>query len=304
MRKVLLLILIFCTLVLYGCQYTDSYSQSETDISNNITTQTYSDGDYTGLWTHIEYPDAYSLIIFDRQDNKISFEITAVRGNGAQIATAQVADVELIDGKGTFEFTDSFDNSGNGKIAIIGDTLSLEYNTNEPYQGNWCIDAGQGSYKKTKELSEVDWFNTKNSEIVNSDKELDYDLYGVGNSKEIEGKSYLWYGRYYLAGNDLEYDKEVYFDICADGTAEKTYYGRTAEGEYHMYESDKNEYDFRVLFKFDNGEEFMLYGKANNPKNDIKFYLYTVGSGTLSSYGRYLNETYIGTESMVRSTNK
>ncbi len=290
---------IILLVILTGCQSSNDIYQNEYNIS---TKQTPSKCEYTGLWTHTQSPDTYSLVIFEQQNNKISFEITAIKGDGAQIATAQVTNVELINGNGTFEFVDSFDNRGKGEIIISDDTITLTYPANIVYQGNWCIDSGAGNYKKTKELSEIDWTNTDDSKNVKINRELNYNLYGIDNEKELDGKTYLWYGKYYLAGNDLEYYNDVHFSFCADGTAEKTSYGKTTKGEYHIYESDKSEYDFRVLLKFENGEEFMLYGKSNNPKNDINFYLYV--NGTIKSYGRYLNETYINTESMVRATKK
>lgn len=129
----------------------------------SITPQTYSEVEYTGLWTHTEYPDAYSVVIFEQQGDEISFEVTAIRGNGSQIATSKMTNVQLVDGKGEFKFVDSFENAGTGEIYISGGELVLKYNTDEPYKGNWCIDAGEGSYVKSKKLSEIDYTNEQKS---------------------------------------------------------------------------------------------------------------------------------------------
>ena len=200
MKRLLSIILIFCMVWLCGCQNANDSSQTGT----SGTTQTFSEGEYTGLWVHTEYPDPYSVVVFDQQGDKISLEITAVRGNGAQIATCQVADIQLENGEGTFEFADSFGNSGKCEITISHDILSLKYDTNEPYQGNWCIDAGEGKYSKIKELSEMpDYAPQDDYSFVEDGEEISLDTYidtGVFLYKVVE----------YVHGGDEDiYDKDI-----------------------------------------------------------------------------------------------
>lgn len=158
MRRFLILSLTLCLLVLSGCGNagvsTDGYDNSN-----------YESG-MTGLYEHSEYPDAYKIVVSEETNNIIDFEVSAIRGNAAQIATARMTGVELVDGVGNFNFVDSFNNSGTGEIVLEGSQLNIAFNTNEPYQGNWCVDAAEGSYIKTKELSELDEFGGDRKSVV------------------------------------------------------------------------------------------------------------------------------------------
>ena len=307
--KKMVLILLSSLMCLCGCS--NSPLQTAGSVSSGESIQ----GDYTGFWEHTEYPDGHSVIVYEQKKDSLGFVVLADRigANGlpAQMASVRQENVKVESGEAHFRFRDSFGNSGSCRLQLSSDKLTFDFNVVGGYQGNWCIDSGNGSYKKTKELSELDWFDKDEYELVDFNKGIDYAFWGLDNAKPIEGKKYMWYGKYCLAGNDLEYDSSTYYTVGGDGSATQHRYGITTEGIYYMFESDRNNYDFRILFSFNNGEEYLLYGKSNIPKNDprrhqqddITFYMYSP-NGDLSFCGRYLNETYIGTENAVRSADK
>lgn len=293
MKRIISIVLVCVLLCICGC----SENSGEGIIGDN----------YTGLWTHSEYPDSYSVVVYEQTKNTISFVAIAERfsagGLLAQTNYVRAENITFESGNTLFAYRDCEGTIGDCNISVSNGEMNVNFRVLGDYQGNYSMDFANGSYKKERELFELDWFDENNYELVDKNKELDYEKYGVGNFKELEGKSYMWYGKYFLSVNGLRYNPKVYFSISSDGSVKKMYYGTITEGEYHVYESDRDDFDFRILFRFDNGDEFLLYGKANEPKSDITFYLYTVGSGKLSAYGRYLNETYISTGSAIQYHN-
>lgn len=111
------------------------------------------------IWSHTEYPDHYSIIIYEAEADSISFIIESVRGEAAQIATANIKDAEISDGRGSFEFEDSFENTGIVTIIFEDEKLNVSYEIDYPQNGIWSIAAGEGSFEKTKELDELEYFN-------------------------------------------------------------------------------------------------------------------------------------------------
>lgn len=309
MKKFISVALIGMILCLCGCSTGISQSGTSGPAGEPIK------GDYLGFWEHTEYPDSYSVVVYEQTKDSLGFVVRADRTNASgmvmQMASVRQENVKAGSGDTHFKFRDSFGNSGTCRLQLTSDQLTLTFNVIGGYQGNWCIDAGNGTYRKTKELSELDWFNKDEYELIDFNEGIDFEKWGLDEDEQLEGKSYMWYGKYYLAGNDLEHDRNTYYSVAGDGSATQCRYGRTTEGKYYMFESDKNDYDFRILFSLDNGEEFLLYGKSNIPRNDsrrhqqddITFFMYSTND-TLSFYGRYLNETYIGTESAVRAANQ
>lgn len=273
MKKIISIMLVLCMLWLCGCQSVNNPSQS----SMGGTTQTYSEGEYTGLWTHTEYSEPYSVLVFNQQGDKISLEITAIRGNDAQIATSQVADVQLVNGKGTFRFVDSFGNSGKGEISISGDVLSLKYDTDQPYQGNRCVDAGEGSYKKSKELSEINWTNGSSTSGGSSTEIIELEQFGVTDT---------WMYRvveYTNSGEDI-YDDDIDFYISeSEGSKQKRENGIASDKTYFMtengydstdtervgiieaYPSDRSGYDAKLLMERLDGSTEILYFRVVVP---------------------------------------
>ena len=313
MKKIISIVIVSIMLCLCGCSNGTSQPGNGGPAGEPIK------GDYLGYWEHTEYPDSYSVVVYEQTRDSLGFVVLADRVNASgmvmQMASVRQENVKAGSGDTHFKFRDSFGNSGLCRLQLTSDQLTFTFNVTGGYQGNWCIDAGNGSYKKTKELSELDWFNKDDYELIDFNEEIDYEKWGLENAKPVEDKSYVWYGKYYLAGNDLEHDRSNYYSFAGDGTSigdvTQCSYSRTTEGKFYQFESDRPDYDFRILFRLDNGEEFLLYGKSNIPKNDsrrhqqddITFYMYST-NGNISFYGRYSNETYIGTESAVRAANR
>lgn len=280
MKKIISILLVSFLLVsVCGCQNENITSQTGTGSTN----QSYSEGEYTGLWTHTEYPDPYSIVVFNQQGDKISLEMTAVRGNGAQIATSQVADVQLVNGQGTFRFVDSFGNSGRCEISISNDVLSLKYDTDQPYQGNWCVDAGEGSYTKSKELSEINWKNENDTSFNNGGETISLEQFGVTDK---------WMYRvieYTNSGEDI-YDDDIDFNISeSEGTKQKRENGIAVEKTYFMtensyddlssekdgyikaYPSDRAGYDAKILLERHDGSKETLYFRVVVPNCVFEF---------------------------------
>ena len=113
--------------------------------------------DILGIWSHHLYEDDYSVMIFDDKTDTVTVRITAIRGNGAQIATANVENVKFINGVANFPVVDSFGNQADCCIKIEDDKLTITY-TNEQLieYANWGVMLiPDGHYVKTEELSEV-----------------------------------------------------------------------------------------------------------------------------------------------------
>lgn len=131
------------------------------NIRNTMQSVEQYSGDLTGVWVNPDYPDNYSVIVYAQQGNRISMFIEAVKGYGSALAQANVENVEVKDGKAVFRFTDSFGYTGTGTMIFSGDTMTVSYSN---LQGNqwWSIEAGGNmTYKKTKNMSEIDfsWFD-------------------------------------------------------------------------------------------------------------------------------------------------
>lgn len=274
MRKIIILSLTLCLLVLSGCGNagvsTDGYDNSNYE------------SEITGLYEHSEYPDAYKIVISEENNNIINFEVSAIRGNAAQIATARMTGVELVDGVGSFSFVDSFNNSGSGEIVLEGSQLNIAFNTNEPYQGNWCVDAAEGSYVKTKELSELNGFG---GDAVTEDGQETIGL-------EQFGVTDTWMYRvveYTKSGEDI-YDDDIDFNISeSEGSVQSRENGRTNEKVYFItengydsisgerdgfvkaYPSDRNGYDAKLLMERHDGSEEVLYLRVLVPNCVFEF---------------------------------
>ena len=162
MKKIMLVVL--CAMMcIYGCANGTSQVKDGAEELAKV--------DYTGLWEHTENPDVYSVIVYEQTEDSIGFVATAMRmgANGipAQIATVRQENVKL--GDTQFKFMDSFGNSGVCDLKVTADELTFNFNVDGERQGNWCIDAGNGSYKKTQELSELEWFDKDDYELGDYD---------------------------------------------------------------------------------------------------------------------------------------
>lgn len=251
---------------------------------------------YTGLWQHKDYPDNYSLIVYEDDNGCISFFAEALQGNGFRIAQSNIEQVDIKNGEGMFEFLDNFSNMGKGTVSIKGEELNLNYERMTYYLGGWCVDTGAGIYVKTKELSEIEDFdisNYKNSDNSNIDIK----------EKEVEPTKYLWYAKYIKVINDEVFDEDIAFGFT-DGKGftidnyqeKKNNYSTTYEqdeiGTYQVFDSDYSGYDFRLLASMEDGSQKMWYGKSIVGKDLIEFYYYNEDTSAIHFFGKYATQGY------------
>ena len=274
MKRFLILSLAICMFALSGCGNA-GVSTNEYGITNH-------ESGITGLYEHSEYPDAYKIVISEETNNIIDFEVSAIRGNAAQIATARMTGVELVDGVGSFSFVDSFNNSGTGEIVLDGTQLSISFNTNQPYQGNWCVDAAEGSYTKTKEMSELDGMS---GDVVVEDGQETIGLEQFG----VTDKWMYRVVEYTNSGEDI-YDDDIDFNISeSEGSIQSRENGRTNEKVYFItengydsidrerdgfikaYPSDRNGYDAKLHMERHDGSEEILYLRVLVPDCVFEF---------------------------------
>lgn len=137
---------------------TESTASVPTETSNIISTENSTDDtslveesivpverpDYTGVWEHTTYP--HYVTVSEQNGNTIKLLIVAVKGEANSIADCE-GTVTLVNGKGSFNFTDSFTNSGKCFIEIENDTMKLSFENSAPPQF-WSVSVGEGSYKK------------------------------------------------------------------------------------------------------------------------------------------------------------
>jgi len=148
---------------------TSSAYRNKEDFFFNTNTVNSTSNEILGLWSHSEYSDNYSVLIFDEKQDTVTVSITAIRGNAAQIATANVENVKFIDGVANFRVVDSFGNKADCRITIKNEKLTIAY-TNEQLEkyANWgVVLVPDGQYIKTEELSDVseDWIKSIRQEI-------------------------------------------------------------------------------------------------------------------------------------------
>ncbi|MBE6677179.1 MAG: hypothetical protein E7597_00075 [Ruminococcaceae bacterium] len=106
--------------------------------------------DYTGLWKHTEYGDVYTVNVTEQQGDVIKVTITTIRGQAYSIADCN-GTLRLTNGKGSFEFLDSFLNSGTCHISIENDIMTVSYDLNGEYINFWGITVGAGDYTKSND---------------------------------------------------------------------------------------------------------------------------------------------------------
>ena len=106
-----------------------------------------------GVWKNKDYPDSASVEVVNQAGNTIDIIISSTSSNASHIATAK-ASVSLevspgsssVTGSGTFDYTDSFGNSGTGIIGVNESAITL--NITEEYNDNrgWGISKASGKY--------------------------------------------------------------------------------------------------------------------------------------------------------------
>lgn len=106
--------------------------------------------DYTGLWKHTEHGDVYTVNVTEQQGDVIKVTITTIRGQAYSIADCN-GTLRLTNGKGSFEFLDSFLNTGTCHISIENDVMTVSYDLNGEYINFWGITVGAGDYTKSND---------------------------------------------------------------------------------------------------------------------------------------------------------
>ncbi len=106
-----------------------------------------------GIWKPEHGSSGYSIVVNMQNGNELDFIITAIRGNNAQIATADVRttldkvyhDGACVRGEGSFEYTDSFGNSGIGRISVSENAIVLVVEETNSVS-SWGIAFATGEY--------------------------------------------------------------------------------------------------------------------------------------------------------------
>lgn len=139
MKKTFLFIFLCFILCISGCSNNKSSSVDKIK------------GDYTGYWEHTEYPDVYSVIVYEQSNDSLGFVVIADRLNSSgmvmQTASVRKENVKFNQGEAHFSYRDSFGNSGLCYLKMSSNELTFSFGIIGGYQGNWCIDAANGSYK-------------------------------------------------------------------------------------------------------------------------------------------------------------
>ena len=126
--------------------------KEETEAPESVTSAESVLPDVTGIWSHVKTNGHHSVNITYQDSNTITMTITAIRGQAAQIAIAEVTVDMVTDAngsKGTFYYEDSFLNQGQGEIIIYdSDNLTLNLYQDDNVNGGWCVAAAAGDYTK------------------------------------------------------------------------------------------------------------------------------------------------------------
>lgn len=252
------------------------------------------DADYTGLWQHTEYQDSYSAIIYKQDGNKIDLVVSAQQGGsyGRMISIRKEGITVNSAHEAIFDYQDTNGNTGNCHLLLKGETIFLGFSADKPYKGGFCIDAANGDFMKTKEFSEMDYFDAQEygvDEIIveSTDK-------NIPHGKEIKAMDIVDYTVYYeMIGND-KYNENNALHFRGDGIYEREHGGNTVEeGNYIFYESDNSEYDFMLSRESNQGKYQMFYGKVIKEKDIIELYEYIPDyEYPISWCGRYITQVY------------
>jgi len=98
---------------------------------------------YIGTWNHSAY--SHYVRVYEQNGNTIKLELNAIRGEALSIATCE-GTVTLVNGKGSFDFTDSFGNSGKCNVSIIDGTMTLGFEMDSNDINFWCVNAAAGTF--------------------------------------------------------------------------------------------------------------------------------------------------------------
>lgn len=303
MKRFLVLSLTICLFLLSGC---GTAGVSTPDLNN-----TNLDKDITGLYTHSEYPDLYSAVIYNQDGDTVSIAVKATRTNNMgmllQTATTRKDLLMLSSNETTFDYTDSCGNTGICHFIVNENDIFLGFSANEPYQGGFCVDAANGTFTKVQELSEIVDFNVDDygaEDIADTplNRNNQQSAKKTNHGKEIDAFDFIDYTVYYQMLGNESYNEDISLVFAGDGTFERNHGNNpTKSGEYHFYKSDNSEYDFKVVLTYDDGQELILYGKVKKHKDLIEFTSFDPeGEYPYCFYGDYISQVYAHNTNFVR----
>ena len=105
-----------------------------------------------GCWRSPDFPENYQFILAQQDDGTMTAEFWVIQGWGTRIGTTEPLPLEFVDGAADFPYEDSFMNTGTVHMRYYGETMEVSFDTDEPYQGSWCIDAGAGTYVRETDM--------------------------------------------------------------------------------------------------------------------------------------------------------
>lgn len=105
-----------------------------------------------GCWLRPEYPRNYMFILALQDDGTMTAEFCVIKDWGTRLGTTEPLPLEFVDGTADFPYEDSFMNTGMVHMRYNGETMEVSFDTDKPYQGIWCIDAGAGTYVRETDM--------------------------------------------------------------------------------------------------------------------------------------------------------
>lgn len=112
------------------------------------------ENDYTGLWEN-DLSGSNTINVYEQNGQNISVEVTSIKlsASGASVSAIDITKIEnipMINGQGSKEYTDSWNNRGIIHLSFSGDSLRVDYEIiEEDPLARWGIDRGAGSYHRS-----------------------------------------------------------------------------------------------------------------------------------------------------------
>ena len=301
MRKFLLLSLTICLFILSGC--------ATAGVSTPELNNTNLDKDITGLYTHSEYPDLYSVVIYNQDGDNVSIAVKATRTNNVgmlmQTATTRKDLLMLSSNETTFDYTDSCGNTGICHFIVNENDIFLGFTAKEPYQGGFCVDAANGTFVKVQELSEIVDFNIDDygpEDVADTplNRDSQKNIKNSNHGKELDAFDFIDYTEYYATIGE-NYDEEMSIEFWSGNAFDRNHYDNPVKsGEYHFYKSDNSDYEFKLVLSYDDGNETILYGNSIKYKDVLDLYEYIPDEDGYMFFGKYISQVYAHNPNMVR----
>lgn len=95
-----------------------------------------------GIYTDVNYGRSNTVYVYGTNNREhVTFELFSTNSRGTRVANIR-GPVKIVNGKGTFRYTDSHMNQGYGTLTVHSDTsFSLDLTTTHFY-GSWCVQGG------------------------------------------------------------------------------------------------------------------------------------------------------------------